>query len=471
VLLVDAHRNQILESGTLIEAPLGLLAVQAAIRQACPEVTSRILEPWDTGEDASFQEWFRRQLRTFEPAIVGISAFSRNMPDAIRLADMVREFDPQVPVILGGQHATVCPNGIGQYQQFDYYVIGRGTASGPALINHLFDGFPSLEAIRSVSYRQDGVAHRTEPTTHSGDLDDDPAIAWDDLELPRYVAGSAMGLMQWPVRYRTTSGTFIPYIASTGCGYRCSFCERSWGTHAANHSVPRVIEDLKRARSCLPSDFITLLDPFIHRRKDWFRQLLDAFRRELPGVRFAVGVRADNLDLSVIDEMIDVGVRLLMCYPESGASRIRQLMNKRLDPERFTDMMSYASGQGALVHANFIVGWPGETLEEARASIALAREAYFDFASFYQLVYLGGAEIRTHLNGLGIEVDTPAYFQHLAHPGATCLAQYSNAEYADLVSEGNSLNQEKLMRTGTQAKLSSLGLTVELEHTTGKACR
>ena len=46
-------------------------------------------------------------IGNFKPDVVGITAFSVKWPSAKRIAAVAKDWDPQVPVVMGGQHATI----------------------------------------------------------------------------------------------------------------------------------------------------------------------------------------------------------------------------------------------------------------------------------------------------------------------------------------------------------------------------
>ena len=123
VLLIDAQEPT--ARVQLLDAPLGLLQLGAAIREFCPGVDHHLID-WNTFVRLDREEAFRKLLAEYRPSVVGLSAFSFAMPLALRIADMVREWDPAVPIVLGGHHATANPRGIEIHAAFDYYVVGDG---------------------------------------------------------------------------------------------------------------------------------------------------------------------------------------------------------------------------------------------------------------------------------------------------------------------------------------------------------
>lgn len=442
VLFINAQRPR--EPLSLLDAPLGLLAIQSALRRTREDVDTELLDLSTVAEGNRGVE-IEKCLRTRPPAIVGISAFSQHMPIALEIAEIVRRWNPNVPILLGGYHATAYPKGIEHYEMFDYYVIGEGIRSGPELIGFLLDGTPALEEIPGICFRSDrGMVH-VPPRPLDPDLDVNPPLDWSDLNLVPYRSSHTTFMAN--NLYVTDLGQAFPYIASEGCPFDCHFCERLTHRSIRNHSPERIVADLARNAETLNTRFFIFVDECINARKQWLQRVLQQMMGELNLLAGCV-VRADTLDKETIDLMWDAGIKLLFCFPESGSERIRQAMNKRGDFGRFMANVQYASDKGFLVTASFILGWPGETRKEAEASIALGRDPIFDAVCYSGLYVFGRAEVGQYLGALGIEEDTSEYFHYLSNNLELCLAEYEPSEYAEYVTEGSYLGLEKLAGGG-----------------------
>ena len=77
-----------------------------------------------------------RALRSFEPDVVGISAYSHEGSIAKRLATLVRKLAPKAFIIVGGHHATVAPGDL-NVPQIDAIVRGEGCGPFAAILEWL----------------------------------------------------------------------------------------------------------------------------------------------------------------------------------------------------------------------------------------------------------------------------------------------------------------------------------------------
>ncbi len=456
---------------------LGLLWVSAGIRAYSPGVDYRIVDwnglcptaqrsrfCWIDHRDSLRPERFRAVLDEYRPGIVAISAYSCFMPLACDIGRLVREYDPAVPVILGGFHSTAYPEAVAKYPMFDYFVQGEGVRVGPRLINALFDGRPALESIPSLSFRKpDGSVAETPLEVLPPNLDDNPAIDWNDVDLTPYRENRyAQIVNEWGWQY--PKGKLVLYEASQGCCYRCAFCEQrvQHGNRARHFSPERVVADLRGIKERFDPEGVFFTDEYIHYDRPWFESLLVALKanRDLD-LKLTLAVKADEIDRPLIDRILEAGVVQISSYPESASARIRGLMRKKIDLERHVENMRYASQQGALVFNGFVLGWPSETREEVEATYRIAAEPYSDHVHMLPVGYLGRSEIGKYLKDLSIDTDSAEYFRMLNRPTDVCLADYTRDEYNTyVVSRIHELNLAKLHSPSTRAKLARLGWEV-----------
>ena len=74
------------------------------------------------------REWnnFRGLLTMCRPQIVGISVLSVKVPSALRLASLCKEYDKNIIVVVGGDHATIAPQELLMSKNVDFAVRGEG---------------------------------------------------------------------------------------------------------------------------------------------------------------------------------------------------------------------------------------------------------------------------------------------------------------------------------------------------------
>lgn len=103
------------------------------------------------------------------------------------------------------------------------------------------------------------------------------------------------------------------------------------------------------------------------------------------GFRWNSYLRADHADAECVALMRDSGCEGVFLGVESGSDRILQAMNKTSRRRHYLEIMPRLKEAGILVHANLIVGFPGETEEEFGATMDLVREV--TYAQAYSFKY------------------------------------------------------------------------------------
>src|SRR3990172_3659554 len=82
----------------------------------------------DALENPSDPVWKRvaSVMAEFGPDVVGITSNTVKIPSAMRVAAIAKVLYPDVPVIVGGQHATILPEEVLSEPHIDFVVRGEG---------------------------------------------------------------------------------------------------------------------------------------------------------------------------------------------------------------------------------------------------------------------------------------------------------------------------------------------------------
>ncbi len=107
-------------------------------------------------------QYLLNYLKVYDPDVVGFSCMTFQYEDTMKLATVVREYNPQIKIIWGGYHATVefenlflGPHG----QNIDFIIRNEGEITFNLLIEQIqSDG--KYEDIPSLSYiKKDTIIH------------------------------------------------------------------------------------------------------------------------------------------------------------------------------------------------------------------------------------------------------------------------------------------------------------------------
>jgi len=212
---------------------------------------------------------------------------------------------------------------------------------------------------------------------------------------------------------------FVDLFTGRGCPWgKCTFC--LW-PHTINKGAPYRAGDINKTIEEL--EFVKKELPFV---KEVFIQddTLPAWRaRELSKAIIEAGLditwscyaRPDaTYDFETLKLMRKSGCRCLHVGYESSNPQILKNIKKGTTPkimEKFTEM---ANKVGLLIHADFIIGLPGETVETIKATVKWARKLKVDSYQFTRPYPYPGTPFYEYLNKNGFLKDGKVNYPHLS---------------------------------------------------------
>lgn len=367
-----------------IVPPLGIMGLASYLRSERGHEV-RIVE---TGFRESAPGDVDRALRGFRPHLVGVSALTLESPSMRRIAAQAKGWNPEVPVVVGGPHASSYPEEILQDPHVDYVVLGEGERTLLELLDAL-EGGSDPEGVPGIAYRGGGSVRTTPPRAPLAEpeLDRLPFPAWDLVDLGGYARHKSMSTMG-----------LRPYMAlftSRGCPYRCTYCHVNFGKEFRGRSpenVLREIGELVERHGIRDFEFI---DDIFNWDLPRAKRILDGIAARYPGTRihFPNGLRCDRLDDEFLLKAKAAGLTFLCVAVETASLRLQGLIKKNLHLDRIRWTIETATRMGIFTNGFFMMGFPTETRAEILDTIDFAVRSRLHQALFFIVTPFRGTEL------------------------------------------------------------------------------
>jgi anaerobic magnesium-protoporphyrin IX monomethyl ester cyclase len=169
-------------------------------------------------------------------------------------------------------------------------------------------------------------------------------------------------------------GSFVSIATAKSCPYKCSFCGFPARAGAYTYlDVDTVEAELRRVKK-LGVETITFLDDTFNVPKKRFKELLRMMIRNKFGFKWNSFYRSDQGDEEAIELMAESGCEGVFLGIESASDKMLELMEKTSRKKHYEAAIPLLRKNGIYSHANFIVGFPGETEKTAYETMQFIKD-------------------------------------------------------------------------------------------------
>lgn len=345
------------------EPPLGLAYLTSVLRAHGYEVT--LLDMQGLLMDG---EALGQRLAELGADLVGITAMTPTLPEALRVADMVRRVTPQAKIVLGGVHPTLDPAGVLAHPAVDYVLRGEGEQALVELVRAI-EHIGKPEAVDGLCYRHDGELRIKPKAKPILDLDSMPVADYSAFPVERYIEHNAY--------LRGMRG--ISMLMSQGCPYQCTFCAvhqtmgRRWRPRSAENVVNQIID----LRDRYQIQGVWFKDSIFNLNRQWVRDFARLMIERQVGVTFQALTRVDLIREDELQLLREAGLTQLDLGIEAGSTKSLARLKKGISPEEIRQQVRLAK-KYVQVFGFFMIGIPGETEEDIQQTFSLAKDLELD---------------------------------------------------------------------------------------------
>lgn len=290
---------------------------------------------------------------------VTISANTGNWAIAKIIIDIFRNYDKEIPIIVGGLHATYFDEYVLKATSVDFVIRGEGERTLPKLLKML-GNFNELYKLKGISYKgSDGQIIRN------------PDIELIDEKTLNSLPGPDFSLLP--------NGVYnaLPLETSRGCKYNCIFCsvthKKSWRCISTESVINRVnsVKEIVNER-IIGGSHIYFVDDCFSANKERAIDILNTLDNLNLNLKFGIECRVTDLLSNELYEQIPKHLLAFMQIGvECGYDEGLHLVRKGITVNQVEDCCKLISNTMSkdVSFFSFIIGFPWESKEQIKKTV------------------------------------------------------------------------------------------------------
>lgn len=316
---------------------------------------------------------FIKKVASLNPDVVGFACTTGIHSVALQDIVNIKKFLPKVVTLMGGPHATFVPE-IVEKEGLDIACRGEGEEALVELCNRI-DQKREYVDVKNLWVKREDKIYKNDIRPLIEDLDVLPFPDRSHYDFYKV-------LKRMPSRHIATG---------RGCVFNCSFCSngalksmyKGKGKFVRRRSVGHVLEEIKQLQKRHYVKYISFEDDDILDNHEWMKEFLSAYKQQIQ-LPFICLARFDNLTEEMTFLLKDSGCYLLELGIDSGNETVRErLLNKSLKTSEIIHGASLLKKHKLKFRAYNIIGFPGETVDEALDTLDLNTKIKTDFPAAF----------------------------------------------------------------------------------------
>jgi radical SAM superfamily enzyme YgiQ (UPF0313 family) len=303
----------------------------------------------------------KKEIISFSPHIVGVTATTCQIIQAFEVARMVKTIDPHIIVVGGGPHMTF------RYAEplisGDFDIVVRGAGESP--LRALTEGHP-LKTIQGIAFRDnDSICVLPSQPLSLREYNDFPPPAYYLLrDLRKYKKNVLLN-------------------SSRGCPFHCSMCASSllWGNRWIFQHPETMISHLEAVLSQfhgISPLMVRYYDDTFTVHKKRILKFLTLMKKKEIHISFKCESRVDTFDDELACALRESGCTEVFFGIESGNQKFLNGIDKRITLRQIVKAVETAHRRGLKVCGSLMIGYPGETMGDVRETIAFSKKLQLD---------------------------------------------------------------------------------------------
>lgn len=312
------------------------------------------------------------------PDLVLVSApFPGSVYAAFRIAQAIKARHPGITTVLGGGYVNTELRELAEpriFDFFDYVTLDAGERPLLALLEHLQEGAPRLNLVRTFA-RVDGRVRYFNAQVADIPFEEVGTPTWDGLPLDRYL--SLLDMLN-PMHRLWSDGRWNKLTVAHGCYWKkCSFCDVSldyisrYDAASATTLVDR-IDAIVAETGQTGFHFVDEAAP-----PKALKAMADELLRRNRAISWWGNIRFEkSFTPELCERLADSGCIAVSGGLEVAADRLLKLMKKGVSVEQVARVTRAFTDAGILVHAYLMYGFPTQTVHDTVDALEYVRQLF-----------------------------------------------------------------------------------------------
>ncbi len=338
--------------------PLGLLSLAASLRETGFSV--KLYRPKLRLLNKKKYQNIAIDILSLKPDIIGFSTWCNTFAGSLLIAQKIKYYNHEIPIIFGGPQASIIPTEILKKISFvDYVLTGEADYTLPQLLKELNHKKSNLSKIVGLAYRNENreiIVNKISSVVKN--VDNLPVPAYDLISKP----------------------DILKLDVGRGCPFECTYCTTNnfFSKSYRVKSPERILYemDLMYEKSKITSfsfahDLFTLNKKFIC---SFCSNLIQYYKVKNIKFKWTCSSRIDCVSEQLITKMKSSGCQSIFFGIESGSEKIQKSIKKNLRLSSIYAITDKCRQVDMKMHASFIFGFPDETKADIEKTLKLIIE-------------------------------------------------------------------------------------------------
>ena len=289
--------------------------------------------------------------------VFGISAMFTHEWTYIKdcLKKLKKKF-PKSKIIAGGEHVTALPEySLRDCREIDYVCLGEGEETWTEITKKILKK-ENINSIDGLAYIKKNKFIKNKYRERIKEVDKIPWPDWKIFPIEPYLDNA--------ISFGAGSGRNMPFLASRGCPYECTFCSNPlmYGRRYYIRPVEDVIKEIKYYIKKYKITGLQFYDLTAIVKKEWIIEFCKSLKKNKINIEWSLpsGTRSEALDLEAVKAMTKAKLKYLVYAPESGSPKTLKLIKKKIKLHKMEESIRFAIKNKVSVRTNLIIGFPHE---------------------------------------------------------------------------------------------------------------